>query len=128
VGAAFDESIDLHLSATMAAPPVEVGELGIAFPEKAALSLLQRVPAPGVVLRQALTQLANESLRQTPNTQVFNLTGQPAMSVPLHWSDQNLPIGVQIAGAFGADEQLLRLAAELEQARPWFSKQPSLLG
>ena len=119
LGSVFGSAFDVHLSATMAAPPVTVGALGIGTAEKAALSVLQRIPAPSTVLRQALNQLAHDSLKKTPNTQVFNLTGQPAMNLPLFWNGQNLPIGVQIAGAFGADELLLRLAAQVEQARPW---------
>ncbi len=119
LGAVFGSAFDVHLSATMAAPPVAVGALGIGTAEKAAMSVLQRIPAPSTVLRQALNQLAHDSLEKTPNTQVFNLTGQPAMNLPLFWNRQNLPIGVQIAGAFGADELLLRLAAQVEQARPW---------
>jgi amidase len=126
LGAAFGSDFDVHLSATTAAPPVAVGELGIGAAEKAALSLLQRLPAPSVVLRQALNQLATESLEKTPNTQVFNLTGQPAMNLPLFWNQQNLPIGVQVAGPFGSDEVLLRLAAQVEQARPWQQLLPQL--
>jgi amidase len=126
LGAVFGSDFDVHLSATAAAPPVAVGELGIGAAEKAALSLLQRLPAPSVVLRQALNQLATDSLEKTPNTQVYNLTGQPAMNLPLFWNRQNLPIGVQIAGPFGSDEVLLRLAAQVEQARPWQQLLPQL--
>lgn len=126
LGGVFSSDIDVHLSATMASPPVRVGELGIGVAEKAALSVLQRVPVPGLVLRRALDQLAHDSLEKTPNTQVFNLTGQPAMSLPLYWNAQNLPIGVQIAGAFGADELLLRLAQQVHDARPWFGKLPEI--
>lgn len=124
----FGAAFDVHLSATMAAPPVKVGELGLGAPEKAALSLLQRVPAPGPVLRQMLNQLAHDSLEKTPNTQVFNMTGQPAMNLPLHWNAQNLPVGVQIAGPFGSDELLLRLAMQIHQARPWFGRMPHVRG
>ena len=127
-GQVFGPEVDVHLSATMAAPPARVGELGIALPEKVALSTLQRLPVPAAVLRRALAQLAHDSLERTPNTQVFNLTGQPAMSVPLFWSTQNLPIGVQIAGAIGSEELLLRLAEQLHEARPWFGKLPMIGG
>jgi amidase len=128
LGHVFGPSFDVHLSATMAAPPVKVGELGIGTAEKAALSVLQRVPTPNVVLRQALNQLAHDSLEKTPNTQVFNMTGQPAMNLPLYWNEAGLPIGVQIAGAFGADELLLRLAQQVHDARPWFHRRPQLGG
>ena len=54
------------------------------------------------------------------------MTGQPAMNVPLWWNDAGLPIGVQIAGKFGDEKRMLRLAAQLELARPWADKIPTL--
>ncbi len=123
-GGVFGSAIDVHLSSTLAAPPVKVGELGIGAAEKVALSVLQRVPTPGAVLRQALTQLAHDSLEKTPNTQVFNMTGQPAMNLPLNVNAAGLPIGVQVAGAFGSDDLLLRLAQQVHDARPWVHRLP----
>jgi amidase len=61
-----------------------------------------------------------------PNTQAFNNTGQPAMTVPLAWSRSGLPIGLQFVARMGAEATLLRLAAQLEQARPWFDRTPRL--
>jgi amidase len=61
-----------------------------------------------------------------PNTQAFNVTGQPAMSVPLAWSEAGLPIGVQFVGQAAGEGALFRLAAQLEAARPWASRIPPL--
>ncbi|MBA2385158.1 MAG: amidase [Actinobacteria bacterium] len=60
----------------------------------------------------------------TPFTAAFNVTGQPAVSVPLHWNDEGLPIGVQLVGPPLGDALLLRVASQLEAARPWAGRQP----
>jgi len=59
-------------------------------------------------------------------TYVYNLTGQPAMSVPLFWNQDNVPIGIQFAGRFGDEARLFRLAGQLEQARPWADRRPPI--
>ena len=61
-----------------------------------------------------------------PNTQAFNNTGQPAMTVPLAWSAGGLPIGMQFVARTGEEAMLFRLAAQLEEARPWFDRVPPL--
>jgi amidase len=59
-------------------------------------------------------------------TQLFNVTGQPSMSVPLHWSADGLPVGVMFSARFGDEATLFRLAAQLERASPWFDRLPTL--
>ena len=59
-----------------------------------------------------------------PFAAVYNMTGQPAMSVPLAWSDDGLPIGMMFAADFGDEALLYRLAGQLEQARPWRGRRP----
>jgi Asp-tRNA(Asn)/Glu-tRNA(Gln) amidotransferase A subunit family amidase len=62
----------------------------------------------------------------SPFTPIANMSGQPAATVPLAWSQDGLPIGIQFVSRFGDEATLLCLAAQLEQARPWAGKRPKL--
>jgi amidase len=63
-----------------------------------------------------------------PFTALQNITGQPAISLPLAWSKSGLPIGVQFVGRFGEEHLLLQLAAQIEKAEPWNRKLPPVYG
>ena len=73
-------------------------------------------------MRGAIDAIARANLEPYPFTQLANLTGTPAMSVPLHWTADGLPLGVHIGAAMGDEATLLQLAAQLEAAQPWFER------
>jgi amidase len=56
----------------------------------------------------------------------FNMTGQPAISLPLHWTESGLPAGMQLVAAYGREDLLLSLAGELERAKPWAGRRPAV--
>jgi amidase len=115
----------LILTPTLAYPPPRIGEHNLKPVERAGLAFLRRCGTKKL-LRRVLLRLSGEMLEKTSNTMLFNMTGQPAMSVPLWWNGDNLPIGVQFAARFGDEATLFRLASQLEQARPWFDRVPVL--
>ncbi len=99
----FFDDYDVLVTPTVATPPPKVGE----FQDPDA-PLNEFLSAGGFV----------------PFTPPWNTTGQPALSVPLHWDEHGLPVGVQIVGRPGREDVLIRLAAQLEQAKPWADRRP----
>ena len=95
---------DVLLTPTLAAPPPRLGEL---------------IPPPGNPFAGSEKVFA-----LIPFTAQFNITGQPAMSLPLFWNRDGLPIGVQLIAGYGREDVLIRVAAQLEQARPWRERRP----
>ncbi|MGH2786792.1 MAG: amidase [Actinomycetota bacterium] len=100
---AFWDDYDLLLSPTLALPPVPVGWI---FEEE----------DPGMQFARAAFF--------TPFTPVANITGQPAASLPTYWSDDGLPIGVQLMGRPADEATLIRVSAQVEEARPWADRRP----
>ncbi|SIQ29957.1 amidase [Rhizobium sp. RU35A] len=98
---------DVLLTPTMARPPAKIGDFDIKDEDTIA-TVIDRFHS------------------FSPFTALFNATGQPAMSVPLHWNREGLPIGSQFAATFGAEPLLFALAAQLEQASPWEHRIPPL--
>ena len=126
VMAAFMEQHDVLLTSTLALPSWPIGDMDLSRAERAVLQVVGRVPAEPRPGRSVIKQLAGEILRPMPNTHLCNLTGQPAMSVPLHWTPAGLPVGVQFIGRLEEEGLLFRLAAQLEAARPWWDRRPPL--
>ena len=71
-----------------------------------------------------MNQLIEKNLGPVPFTQLANITGRPAMSVPLHRTAGGLPLGVQFVGPPASEGRLFALATQLERARPWFDDEP----
>ena len=104
----FFEKVDVLVTPTIARQPAPLGELNQNREGMRAMEWTRQI------------------FSYVPFTPLFNVTGQPAISLPLHWSADGIPVGVQIAGRFGDEATLLRLAAQLEQARPWAAKRPPI--
>lgn len=117
---------DVFLTSTLARPPAKVGELTLSLSEELQIGALRHV-AFGKVLDFAIDSMGQGKLAYTPNTQLFNQTGQPGMSVPLMWNEAGLPIGTQLVTRYGDEATLFRLAAQLEEARPWADRKPAMV-
>ncbi|MBT2639704.1 amidase family protein [Bacillus sp. ISL-39] len=116
----FHETYDLYITPTTAYPPAKIGELEPSSAEKFMISTVGKLGL-GCVLKKAgiVDQIAQKNLARTPFTQLANLTGQPAMSLPLHQTKDGLPVGVQVMAARGREDLLFQLAGELEQSEFW---------
>jgi amidase/6-aminohexanoate-cyclic-dimer hydrolase len=102
--ATFFETCDVFLCPTLCLPPLRIGELN--------------------TMSNDLSHIAPILRRYMPATSMFNMSGQPSMSVPLAWNRAGLPLGMMFSARFGEEATLYRLAAQLEQERPWKGKLP----
>lgn len=125
----FFETYDVLLTPTLAMPPVVTGSLKPTPTMQAAMKLIASLNAGGLITTLGkLDEIAQQTFRFMPYTPLANASGQPAMSVPLHWNAAGLPIGMQFVGRFGDEATLFRLAGQLEQARPWQDRIPPICG
>ena len=104
--AEFHEDYDILVTPTLAERPVPLGAL--------------------VMTTEDIDDYYDRLFRYISFTPQQNLSGQPAITLPLHWSDDGLPVGVQFAARFGAEATLLSLAGQLERARPWIDRRPAI--
>jgi len=121
----FSQKYDVLLTPTLAAPPLLTGTLN----PKGMLLIIAKVMAKlnaGLIVKNlaGIDALASKTFAFIPFPPLFNATGQPAMSVPLHWNDAGLPIGMQFVSRFGDEATLFRLAGQLEKAKPWIGRVP----
>lgn len=123
----FFKQYDLYLTPTTAHPPAKIGELRLKPFEAFFMNAINSLKL-GWLLNGSniVDNMAKKSLERTPFTQLANLCGLPAVSVPLWWTPQGLPLGVQFIAPFGGEDVLFQVAGQLEKARPWFNRKPDM--
>lgn len=116
---------DLLLTPTLAKPPLRIGETDTPQPLQVGSRVISKVHGGKLLALSGIADdLVEQALGWVPYTQLANMTGRPAISVPLHWTSAGLPLGVQFVGPLGSDGRLLSLAAQLEEAAPWVHRYP----
>ena len=122
----FFENVDVLLTPTLAEPPILTGALQPTAVEHFMVGLVGRLNAAWLLdALGVIKPMAAKTYGYMPYTPVFNVTGQPCMSMPLHWNNAGLPIGMHFVGRFGDDATLFRLAGQLERAQPWAGRIPA---
>lgn len=125
---AFFADYDVLLTPTLPFPPVPIGALQPTAAEQRLLRTVATLRAGKLLTTLKLVRpIALKTFSYIRYLTPFNITGQPAMSVPLHWTDAGLPVGMHFVGRFGDEATLFRLAAQLEAAQPWGARVPALV-
>ncbi|MEG4214987.1 amidase [Microcoleus sp. Pol14C6] len=121
----FFAQYDVLLTPTLSQPPIPIGSLQPSSGKEFLMNLVARTNASWLLkVMKTIEPLARQVFNFTPYTAPFNVTGQPAMSVPLYWNEAGLPVGMQFVGKFGMEATLFRLAGQLEYAKPWSDRLP----
>ncbi len=121
----FLQRYDIILSPVLATLPIHIGENRVKSSEAFAINFADTMKWPWV-MKALLKAVAARSFDFAAFTTPFNMTGQPAISVPLYWTQDGLPVGIQFGAKQGADALLLRLARQLEIAAPWSGRKPPI--
>ncbi len=128
LGAFFESRrIDVLLTPTLAGPPLPVGALAPTGLQAAMLEILARLNSGRLAAALAgIDRIAEQAFEFIPWTALFNVSGQPALSLPHEWNAAGLPIGMHYIGGYADEATLFRLAGQLEEARPWSGREPVL--
>lgn len=119
------QDYDVMLTATTATPPPHLGVFDPVGVDALLTRVSSRVPlGPLVKWGNTLEQLVERNFTFVTSTMVANMSGEPSISLPLHWSTDGLPVGMMFTAPIYQESTLLRLAAQLEQARPWHNRRP----
>ncbi len=123
----FFENYDLLLTPSIAEPPIKSGSLQLKGIQAMMLSLFGRMNAGRLIeLFGGIESAVEDMFDFTPYTHIFNISGQPAISLPLYWTKEGLPLGMQFAAKYAQEGLLLQLAGQLERARPWANRLPPI--
>ena len=121
------QNYDVFLTPTLAAPPIELGGFRLQGLERFLAPIAKRIKLGGLVhYLPILDHLAQQNFQWVVSTPVMNITGNPSVSLPLHWSTESLPVGMMFTSRYGDEATLFKLAGQLEQAKPWFNKRPTM--
>lgn len=125
----FFSGYDLLMTPTLADLPPHIGALDTPpLARRGAAALLATRTAPLLRYSGFVESIIDANLSWVPYTQLANLTGRPALSLPLHWTPEGVPMGVQFTAQLGGESMLIRLAGQLEQALPWSDRHPAQIG
>lgn len=123
----FFENYDLLLTPTLATPPPKIGQFDLPeLLQRGSDVLLKTRTARFLRYTKIVDDMIDDNLGWVPYTQLANLTGRPAISLPLHQTSDGLPLGVQFVAPLAGEALLLKLGAQLEQAVPWMDRVPPL--
>lgn len=123
----FHEEYDLFLTPTLAVLPPEHGSMNPSKGEEVLMDVVNVLGLGSLLKKSGIVEkMADKSLGAMPFAFLANITGQPAMSVPIHWTDKNIPVGVHFSSAIGEEGLLFNVAGQLEKAAPWFKKVPPM--
>ncbi|ART75451.1 amidase [Sutcliffiella horikoshii] len=116
----FHDTYDFYITPATAFPPAKIGDHKLKPLESIALQVTGKLGSATLLKKMGIVeQLVQESLKRVPFTQLANLTGQPAMSLPVHVTEEGLPIGVQFMAGRGKEDLLLQMAGQIEKAELW---------